>query len=237
MTTIEFEPNVNMDLATLEVREKFLKVKPKLPKEIESPIIAHYEENDAPVMIVSLMSDSKTPEELRAIIEYELKDRLLKTEGVANIDIGGGRKRKILVEVDKNRLRVLGLSFNTITSFLDKSNISMQVGEIDKGNFSYTIRTMGAFKTIEEIENIGIKVDKNSALLKIKDFATVKDFYLEAESYSRLNSKAAVTLYIQKESLTNTVEVAKSVKIILEDFEVSLGGDTEMLIISYTVPH
>ncbi|MDR0676018.1 MAG: efflux RND transporter permease subunit, partial [Elusimicrobiota bacterium] len=237
VTTIEFEAGINMDMATLEVREKFLKVKPKLPKEIESPIIAHYEENDAPVVIVAFMSQDKTPEELRAILEYDLKEKLLKSAGVANVEIGGGRQRKILVEIDKNKMNSLGLSINTIISVIEKSNISMQVGDITRDTLSYTIRTLNGFRSIEEIENIGIAIDKNSSyttnsLIKIKDFATVKDFYLEAESYSRLNSKSAVTLYIQKESLSNTVDVARKVKIILDEFGGTLDEGTQMLIIS-----
>ena len=45
-----------MNLATMEVREKFLRIKSKLPKEIERPVIARYEESDAPIVIAALTS-------------------------------------------------------------------------------------------------------------------------------------------------------------------------------------
>jgi multidrug efflux pump subunit AcrB len=61
VVTLEFEPGTNMDLAGLEVREKFLRVKHRLPSEIEKPIIARYEESDAPVLIAALTSDHLTP--------------------------------------------------------------------------------------------------------------------------------------------------------------------------------
>ena len=61
IVTLEFDPGIDMDLAALEVREKFLRVKSKLPREIEKPIIARYEESDAPVVIAALTSDGKTP--------------------------------------------------------------------------------------------------------------------------------------------------------------------------------
>ncbi len=48
---LEFEPGINMDFAALETREKFSKIKDKLPKEIEKPILAQYKESDTPVMI------------------------------------------------------------------------------------------------------------------------------------------------------------------------------------------
>ena len=69
VVTLEFEPGTNMDLAGLEVREKFLRVKHRLPSAIEKPIIARYEESDAPVMIAALTSEHMTPEELRKFVD------------------------------------------------------------------------------------------------------------------------------------------------------------------------
>lgn len=60
----------------------------------------------------------------------------------------------------------------------------------------------------------------------------MRDSFLEAESYSRLNSKSAVTLYIQKESMTNTVKVATAVRKVLDTFSSTLDQDTRVLIVS-----
>ena len=59
VVTVEFDPGTDMALATMEVREKFMKVKSKLPKEIERPVIAHYEEADAPVETASPRSTTR----------------------------------------------------------------------------------------------------------------------------------------------------------------------------------
>ncbi|MFH1367581.1 MAG: efflux RND transporter permease subunit [Elusimicrobiota bacterium] len=232
VVSLEFDPGTNMSLATLEVREKFLKVKPKLPKEIERPIIARYEESDAPVVIAALTSDTHTPEELRRIVEENLKERLLRISGVANVEIGGGRERKILVNIDKNRLAALGIPIKKVVAVLEQNNLNIQVGELKGRSVGYGLRAVGAFRSVGEIENIGISVSEKGGIVRLKDIAGVKDSYLEAESYSRLNSKAAVTLYIQKESLTNTVKVAEEIRKSLNNFKSKLDKNTQMLIVS-----
>ena len=93
---LEFEPGINMDFAALETREKFSKIKDKLPKEIEKPILAQYKESDAPIMILAITSKAHTVETLRRIVDEQIKERILRIEGVANVDIYGGRERKIL---------------------------------------------------------------------------------------------------------------------------------------------
>jgi HAE1 family hydrophobic/amphiphilic exporter-1 len=55
---LRFEPGTNMDFASLEVREKFGRVKDKLPKEIEKPVIARYQQTDVPIMILAVTSEN-----------------------------------------------------------------------------------------------------------------------------------------------------------------------------------
>jgi HAE1 family hydrophobic/amphiphilic exporter-1 len=62
---LSFEPGIDMDFAALEVREKFAKVKNKLPKEIEKPIIAQFKRSDVPIVIIAVTSLKRTTEESR----------------------------------------------------------------------------------------------------------------------------------------------------------------------------
>lgn len=98
---LSFKPGTNMNFAALEVREKFARVKNKLPKEIEKPIIAQFKRSDVPIVILAVTSPKRTTEEIRKIVDDVIKERLKRITGIANIDVGGGRERKIMIEVDK----------------------------------------------------------------------------------------------------------------------------------------
>jgi hydrophobic/amphiphilic exporter-1 (mainly G- bacteria), HAE1 family len=88
------------------------------------------------------------------------------------------------------------------------------------------------FRNIKEIENIAVSINEKGAPVKLKDIGDVKDSFMEAESYARFNSKQSVTVYIQKESMTNTVKVASNVLKVLDSFKKTLDKSTELLIVS-----
>jgi HAE1 family hydrophobic/amphiphilic exporter-1 len=233
VVTLEFEPGTNMDLAALEVREKFLRVKHRLPSGIEKPIIARYEESDAPVLIAALTSDRQTPEELRRLVDADLKDRLLRVDGVANVEVGGGRERKIVVDVDRAKLAAMGLPIKRAVGILEQNNLNLRAGQVaDNPTLVMGVRAVGAFRTLEDIRNMTLTVDKNGGRVRLKDIANVQDSFLENESFSRLDAKSAVTVYVQKESMANTVRVAGQVGEVLELFRTRLPKDVELVVIT-----
>ncbi len=208
---LTFEPGTDMDFAALEVREKFSRVRSKLPKEIEKPIIAKFEQEDVPILIVAVTALEFTPEMLRRLVDEEIKDRIMRVEGVANVDIGGGRERKILVEIDLERLQAFRLPIERVTRLLNVSNLNLLAGEVDRQRNKVLIRAMGEFRSIEEIEQLGIAITPSRSIIRLKDVASVKDSFLEATSYARVNALPVVSLYIQKETTANTVQVARSI--------------------------
>jgi hydrophobic/amphiphilic exporter-1 (mainly G- bacteria), HAE1 family len=231
---MRFEPGIDMNYALLEVREKFSRIRSKLPPQIEKPVIAKFEQQDRPIMIVAVTGSGYTPEMLRKIVDGSIKDRILRVNGVANIDIGGGRERKILVEVDQRRLQAYNLPIARIINALNANNLDLLLGEYDKRRDRHLIRVAGGFQSISDIENIGIAVTPSRSIIKVKDVADVKDSYLEAQSYARVNISPVVSLYIQKESQANTVEVAAGIKKVLDELSGSVLDEKIRLIETYS---
>ncbi len=228
---LEFEPGTHMEFATLEVREKFATVKDKLPREIEKPVIAQYKQSDQPLMLVAMTSTEYTPEQLRRIADEDLKERILRVEGIANVDVYGGQERKILVEVDQDRLRAYGLSIHQVISALGVSNMNLLAGGMPKDRNEYLVRTIGEFRSIKEIERVGLLVAPNGSLVRVGDVATVRDSFLEPESLARVNIKPVVSLYIFKESTANTVRAAKGVEAELEKAEGRIDPNIHLKVI------
>lgn len=216
---MRFEPGIDMDYALLEVREKFSRIRSKLPAQIEKPVIAKFEQQDRPVMIIAATGPGYSPEALRKIMDGIVKDRILRVDGVANVDIAGGRERKILVELDQRKLQAYNISIGQVISVLNSNNIDLLLGAYDKNRQKHLIRIAGGFKAISDIENIGVISTKSRSIIKVKDIAEVKDSYLEAQSYARVNILPVVSLYIQKESGANTVEVTTAIGKSLEELE------------------
>ena len=229
---LSFEPGTNMEFAALEVREKFARVKNKLPKEIEKPVIAQFKRSDVPIVILAVTSPKKTTEELRKIVDDVVKERLKRISGVANIDVGGGRERKILVEADKHYMAEYGIALERVISMLSQNNFNLLSGDYDKNEDKYLLRIMGEFETIEEIKNIGVGTTPAGSIVRLRDVAKVQDSYLDPKTYSRMNVKPVVSLYIQKESTANTIEVAKEINEEVEYIKSILDKDIGIVITS-----
>ncbi|MCX5687756.1 MAG: efflux RND transporter permease subunit [Candidatus Omnitrophica bacterium] len=209
---LEFEPGINMDFAALETREKFSKIKDKLPREIEKPILAQYKESDTPIMVLAITSNVHTVETLRRVVDEQVKERILRVEGVANVDVYGGKERKILVEIDQARLQAHHVPIDSVVSSLGANNFSLLLGDISKAKNRYLIRAIGTFKSTKDMENIGVSITPQGAVIKLKDVATVKDSYADPSNYARTDIEPVVSIYIQKESTANTIKVVNGIK-------------------------
>jgi len=227
---LEFEPETNMNYAALDVRERLAKVRNKLPREAERPIVIQYGYGEFPIIAVSFISGKFSPERLRKFVEAEIKEKILRIEGVARIETVGGREDKILIELDEKRMTALKVSLHEILEILGKSNLNLTGGKILLKGKKYLVRTLGEFKDIKEIENIGIKITPEGSIIHLKDIGKVKLSYLEPREMGRINLMPSVTLYIFKKSLSNTLKVCKKVKKAVEKLKKELGKDIDIII-------
>ncbi len=230
--TMEFETGTNMNFAALEVREKFSRVIPILPKEIEKPVIANYDDAQSAIFVFSLTSANLSPEQIRETVENNLKPILARVNGVASVEVYGGRERKILVELDRDKMVAYNVSVERVMDVLGQSNINLLAGKVESGKLEFGIRTMGLFESVDDVGEIGIKASRQGSIIPLKEIATVKDAYLEPNDFARLNLEQNVTIYVKKTSLANTIPVAKNIRAVLDDFGATQKGNIDVVIVS-----
>lgn len=229
---LSFEPGIDMDFAALEVREKFAKVKNKLPKEIEKPIIAQFKRSDVPIVIIAVTSLKRTTEEIRKIVDENAKEALKRISGVADVEVAGGRERKILIEVDQRRLAAYNISLERVISMVGLNNLNLLSGEMSGDKQKYLIRAIGLYVSVDDIKKIPVSALPDGTMVRLKDVATVLDSYLEPTGYARVNVRPVVSLYIQKESTANTIKVAAQVSKEINRLKTILPSDISLVITS-----
>lgn len=226
-----FHHNINTDFVVIDIREKIAMIKNNLPKESEKPIIAKFEQSDSPIIIMALSSPLKTPEQLREIAEEQIKEKILRVSGVANVEFGGGRERKFLIEMDNAKLLGYKLSILEVVNKINLANLSVSAGEIDERDHNFIIRATGEYTNIDEIKNTAIAITPAGSVVTIGDIATIRDSYYEPTSYSRLNVEDVVSIYVQKESTGNTIKVANEVLKIVDKLKESIDEDITITIV------
>lgn len=208
-----FKPEINLDYAVVEVRERFIQVQEKLPREAERPVIAKYEYSQTPVVILGITSRIRTVEELRQLAEEKMKNRFSRIDGVAKIEIGGGREEKIFVELDEFALRSYAISIDDVIKTLNTNNLNLVAGDVKKGSgATYLVRTVGQFRSLDDIRQLPINRGDGAHMVRVGDIAKVGVSYLDPQALARVNSEPSISLYVQKASGANTIKVVEEVE-------------------------
>ncbi|MCK7530307.1 MAG: efflux RND transporter permease subunit [Marinilabiliales bacterium] len=189
MIFVEFNTDVDIEDALRRVKDAVDIGKNDLPKgatELQDPLVFDLDFSEFAILNINLSGDYSV-EELKYFAE-KLQDEFESIPEVSKAMIEGVNDREIKINVDLHKLEALEISFFEISNAIRTENISMAGGEILLGQTRRSIRTIGEFKDIKELENIIIK-NKDGNIVYLKDVAEVVDGYTEPTSFARLNKK------------------------------------------------
>lgn len=216
----QFGFGVDMDLATLEMREKVDLVKGFLPDQSGEPLVIKIDPNALPVYQLSLSTKGDLAG-LQTLTEDTISQRFERLDGVASVDILGGFGREIEIAVNPNELANLGLNINGLSQIISSSNLNLPGGSVKNGQQEYSVRITGEFSDLEEIRDMAIPLNSGE-VLKLSDIAKVNLVRKDLSAISRTNGKDSINLSMQKQSGRNTVQVSnlinKEVKKLIKDY-------------------
>ena len=245
----EFDWDQNMDFASLRTREKVDLVKARLPRDASEPLVVPFNPFELPIMTISV-TGNRSPVQVRKIAIDIIKEELEKIDGVASASVEGGLQREILVEVDQGKLQTYGISITEVSDAITNSNLNYPAGTIKESFYEYLIRTLGEFQNVEEIGTVTVKnkaqddrrqsfeeeigrrdISEEANLVMIKDVASVTDTFKERSSFSRYNGEENVSISIQKQAQTNTMQVINKIRASFVRIEKMLPDDIKMKVI------
>ena len=220
LVTLRFTWGTDMDFAVLNVREQLDNMRGRLPDNASRPAVLRTDPSSEPIMAVSVAGTGDLAT-LKDLAEMVFKRRLEQVDGVAEAALVGGLEREIHVEVDPRLLESYGFTIQDIGQVLQAANQSAPGGRIRRGRYTYALRTLGEFQTVDEITDVPLGPSPNDTsatgnLVLLRDVATVTDGFRERESIARYNGHEAVGLLLFKESGANTVRVADRVGEVLD---------------------
>ena len=216
LVTLRFAWGTDMDFALLNARERMDNLRDALPETATRPRLLRVDPESDAVMVLSVSGPSDLWE-TKELAETVVRRRLEQLDGVAQAAVTGGLDREIDVQVDPELLRAYGLTPEDLASALARANVSAPGGMIRQGRYRYPLRTLGEFRTVQEIGDVVVARqavaggEDSFRMIRVRDVGTVVDGYAERESLARLDGREAVGLLLFKEAGANTVAVAAGV--------------------------
>jgi len=197
-----FQPGGDLNVALNEATESFNRVRQNLPDIIEEPRLNKFEPSRLPVYEFALVSDTLPLKDLRLFADEELGRELGFVEGVAVVDVIGGVREEIQVNIDLQRLQSLGVGLNQVLDTLKRRNQDISGGRLQGETGEPLTRAVGKFKNVADIQDLAL-TDSNNPEEKIylRDVARVID-----------GTKNAVRVSVQKQPNANTIAVVEGVK-------------------------
>jgi HAE1 family hydrophobic/amphiphilic exporter-1 len=201
----------DLDKAMQESQRYIDNIKKDLPAQILSPTMSKVSPNDLPIMSISATSDLPSTEFYQLMVDDYLP-QIQQLKGVAEITVLGGEEREIQVKIDKEKLKLNRLSIAQVVQAINMSGKDIPAGKIQTEKESNTVRIVGKFKTIDNIENVQVGMQQPGSPIYVKDIATVVDGLKEITSVSRYNGKIGIGLMLKKQGDANAVNVSERVR-------------------------
>ena len=214
---IEFNPDIDIKTAEDEVKKAVDYASSELPNDLPTdPIVADIDFSEFPILNINLSGDYSTME-LKKYAEI-LEERIETVSEISKVDITGISDREIQINVDLHKLEAFQLSFDDVANAIMFENMSISGGELKLEGTRRSIRTVGEFNNIEQIEDIIVKRDQGN-IVYLRDLGEVVDGYEDASSYTRLNGQPVVSLQVVKKGGENLLSATKKIETILSDVE------------------
>ena len=207
---LNFAWGTNLNVAADDVRSRIDRIRARLPEEADAPIVFKFDSTAFPILFLAVEGDFNAVQ-LRDIAENTLAQRLERVPGVAAVNVNGGLRRQILVELSREKTTAMGLSVDRIISLLTTENQNMPLGEVYEGDLAYMLRSPGQFTSLDEIGNL-VVLTRAGVPVYMRDIAIIRDGSEDVRSIIRVNGKPGVRLSINKQSGENTVEVSAALK-------------------------
>jgi HAE1 family hydrophobic/amphiphilic exporter-1 len=207
----EFTLETDVKYAEQQIRDRVGSAKRKLPLDIKEPVIRRIDPADQPILSLSLDANLKDSK-LFDVADQVIRPKLEQVNQVGLVEILGGRKREIHVELDRSKLKDRELSVVSIAGRLSAAGENVPSGKVDEGKKETVFRTMGEFKTLDDILHTVVNFFGSEVPVTIKDVGRVVDSVEDETSRAFVNGKKAVFIYIYKQSGSNTIAVVDALK-------------------------
>ncbi|MFH2201736.1 MAG: efflux RND transporter permease subunit, partial [Elusimicrobiota bacterium] len=226
---IEFDVDADVNVKSIEVKDKVEAIRNTLPESAEDLVISKFDPTVEPVMDLVLRSGSHDDRRLFEFADKKLKNLISVTEGVASVDVYGGKRRQINAWLNPLMLKKHFSSIRDIVDAIGAKNVNIPGGAIDKTSSRASVRMLGEFASVRALAAMGL-VSAEGEKFRLSDVATVKDSHKKPDTYTRFNGENVVGLSIKKLSDGDAVSIAQRIRERLPDIRRTLPPGMELIV-------
>jgi multidrug efflux pump len=230
--TLQFELNLNIDVAEQEVQAAINAAQSYLPAGLPSPpIYSKSNPADAPIMTLAVTSKSFPLSQVEDYTDTRLAQKISQVTGVGLVTISGGEKPAVRVQVNPTQLLSYGLNIDDIRTSLQQASVNLAKGNFDGTHQAYEINANDQLLSSKDYQSLVVAYH-NGAPIVLSDVAKVIDDVENAKLAAWANTTPAVIVNIQRQPGANIIQVVDRVKQLLPQLKANLPASMDVSILT-----
>ena len=225
---VDFKKGMNLKYTILKLQEKVNNVLPSLPEgfsvSVERANVTGVNNNFMSLQV----RGSGGVDRLRSLVDKELKPQLENIDGVAAVNVYGGREKAIEIRVNEDALTALNITPSRISQMLSQYNQDRTfLGYVNEPDLRYYVHLSANYSHVSEIENVIVAPGP----IYLKDIATIFFDMKEETTLSRVNGKEAISVTLVNDAQVNLLELSNRTKERIDQLNAEFAAqDLEMVI-------
>jgi hydrophobic/amphiphilic exporter-1 (mainly G- bacteria), HAE1 family len=229
--TLQFTLDRPLDAAAQDVQEAIDIVIRRLPTGMPSPpTLRKVNPADQPILNFSLNSPTLPLSTVDDYAETMISQRISMISGVAQVGVYGAQKYAVRAQLDPNLLAARGIAIADVEAALEKHNVNLPTGTLWGPKQSFTVQANGQLERADKYRPL-IVAYRNGAPVRLEQLGRVIDSVENDKVASWFNDRRSITLVVQRQPGTNTVEVVDRIKALLPEFRAQMPPSVNLDIV------
>jgi multidrug efflux pump len=234
--TLQFDLNRNIDGAARDVQAAMNAARNLLPTGLpNNPIYRKVNPADAPIMILSLTSESMSRGQMYDAASTILAQKISQLKGIGLVTVGGSSLPAVRVSLNPSALNKYGIGAEDARAAIVATNANRPKGSLEDGDRHWQILANDQAKTAAEYLPT-IVAYRNGSPIRLADIAQVEDSVQDIRNAGLVNGKPAVMLILNRQPGANIIETVDQVKQLLPLLRASIPAAITLSVASDRTP-
>jgi len=230
--TAQFDLSRNIDGAARDVQAAINAARADLPATLKSnPTYRKINPADAPIMIIALTSQTRSPADIYNAVSNVVQQKLLQVPGVGDVELGGAALPAVRIDLNPLALARYGIPLEDVRTAISATNANRPRGVVENGATAWQI--YGDVPGLKAADYAGLVIAwRNGIAVRLSDVANVYDGPEDVRTMGLFNGRRAVTVVISRQPGANIIQTVDSVKAQLPIIEQAIPSDIKIAVAS-----
>ncbi|MGZ4856489.1 MAG: efflux RND transporter permease subunit, partial [Candidatus Angelobacter sp.] len=227
--TMQFDLSRNIDAAARDVQASINAALGQLPANLPTrPNWRKVNPADAPIMILSLTSESITKPRMYDVADSVVAQKLSQVPGIGQVFVGGGAKPAVRAEVNPTLLNKLGVGVEQVRAALGGANANRPKGEFAGAVNAWQITANDQLFKADDYKNIIVAKNATGGVVRLQDVADVQDSVEDIRNTGVANGKPAVLMIVFRQPGANIIQAVDRVKALIPELQASIPAGIKL---------